>query len=129
MRARSRGTTNGAVARALGVSERWVKRLYSRYRSEGAIPSPGKPGRPRVEIPPEERAAVRYARERLRVGACYLVPVLKRYCGIETNHTRVYEVTREEGLLYSKARKHVRRRWVRGRGSAPTSSGTSTGTR
>ena len=26
---------------------------------------------------------------------------------------RVYRVMKEEGLLYSKARKHVRRRWVR----------------
>ncbi len=72
-------------------SERWVKHLYSRYRNEGTIPSTGRPaGRPRIEIPLEERVAIKYARERFRVGACYLVPVLRRFYGIETNHMRVY---------------------------------------
>jgi len=73
----------------------------------------GTPGRPKVEIQPEERLAIRHARERFKVGAVYLVPVLKRYYGIETNHMRVYQVLKGEGLLYSKARKRFRRRWVR----------------
>ncbi len=104
---------NGDIARALNVSERWVKHLYSRYRNEGRIPAAGRPGRPKVEIPIEERVAIRYAHARFRVGACHLVPVLKRYYGIDTNHMRVYQVMREENLLYSKAGRRVRRSWVR----------------
>ena len=54
IRARDQGVTNGDVARALNISERWVKHLYSRYRKnydEGTttIPSIGRPGRPRIE--------------------------------------------------------------------------------
>ncbi|HVC27113.1 MAG TPA: hypothetical protein VND40_03040, partial [Nitrososphaerales archaeon] len=47
-----------------------------------------------------------------KVGAVYLVPVLKRYYGICTNHMRVYRVMKEEGLLYHKARKRFRRRYI-----------------
>ena len=113
IRAREKGTRNGDIASALGISERWVQRLYSRYRREGRVPSPGRPGRPKVAIPLGERTAIRHARERFKVGACHLVPVLKRFYGVETNHMRVYRVMREEGLLYSKARYRVRRSWVR----------------
>jgi putative transposase len=113
IRARDKGARNGDIAMALGISERWVKSLYSRYREEGAIPSPGRPGRPRIHVPLEERIAIKHAWTRFKVGACYLVPVLKRYYGIDTNHMRVYRVMKEEGLLYHKARKKVRRRWVR----------------
>ena len=114
IRAREKGNRNADIARALGISERWVKHLYSRYRNEGTIPSTGRPaGRPRIEISLEERVAIKHARERFRVGACYLVPVLRRFYGIETNHMRVYRVMKEEGLLYSKARRRIRRRWVR----------------
>ena len=40
---------------------------------------------------------------------------MRRFYGIETNHMRVYQVMmKEEGLLYSKARRRIsRRRWVR----------------
>jgi putative transposase len=104
---------NGDIARALSISERWVKHLYSEYRRDGLIPSAGRPGRPNVEIPVEERVAIRYARARFKVGACCLAPILRRYYGIDTNHMRVYQVLKEEGLLYSKARRRVRRKWVR----------------
>ncbi len=113
VRSKQRGMNNGDIARALNISERWVKHLYSRFRNEGRIPAAGRSGRPKVEIPIEERVAIRYAHTRFRVGACRLVPVLKRYYRIDTNHMRVYRVMREENLLYSKARRRVRRSWVR----------------
>jgi len=95
------------------VSVRRVEQIYALYRESGQVPTLGNPGRPRVEISSDERAAIRYAHTRFKVGAVYLVPVLKRYYGIDTNHMRVYQVMREEGLLYHKARKKFRRRWVR----------------
>ena len=104
---------NGDIARALGISERWVKHLYSSYRRGGAVPSPKNPGRPKAEISTEERAAIKHAWTRFKVGACCLAPVLRRYYGIETNHMRVYQVMKEEGLLYHKARRHFRRSWIR----------------
>jgi transposase InsO family protein len=105
---------NADVASALGISERWVKHLYSRYRNdEGKVPSPGRSGRPGVEIPVAEREAIRSAYRAFKVGACRLVPVLRRYYGVDTNHMRVYRVMSEEGLLYSRARYRVKRRWVR----------------
>lgn len=95
------------------VSVRRVEQLYAQFRRDGAIPSLKIPGRPGVEIPAEERVAVKCAWMRFKVGVCYLVPVLKRYYGIETNHMRVYQVVKEEGLLHYKARKRFRRSWIR----------------
>jgi putative transposase len=110
---KERGMKNAEIASALGISERWVKHLYSRYRDDGKVPSPGKPGRPAIEIPVGEREAIVLAYHRFKVGACRLVPILKRYYDISTNHMRVYRVMTEEGLLYSKARYRVKKRWVR----------------
>lgn len=71
-------------------------------------------GRPKVEISLEERNAIVEASKEFGVGACYLVPILERIYGIvQTNHMRVYHVLKEEGLLYTQARKHFRRKWIR----------------
>ena len=109
------GTSSRDIVSALQgvVSVRRVEQIYALYRESGQVPTFGNPGRPRVEISADERTAIRYAHTRFKVGAVYLVPVLKRYYGIDTNHMRVYRVMREEGLLYHRARKRFRRRWVR----------------
>jgi transposase InsO family protein len=115
VRARAHGTSCKDIARTLenAVSVRRIEQVYSEYRETGHVPSFGKPGRPKVDIPSEERKAIGYARSRFKVGACHLVPVLRRYYGIQTNHMRVYRVLREEGLLYSRARRGIRRSWIR----------------
>ncbi len=114
IKAKNQGSKNADIARVLSISERWVRRLYSLYRKTGAIPQPGKPGRPRSPITDEERKVVRDARERFGVGACYLEYVIKAHYGLSINHTRVYHVMSDEGLLFYKARTRVKRRkWVR----------------
>jgi putative transposase len=115
IKAREHGTSSKDIAAALQgvVSVRRVEQIYAGYRESGRVPTFGNPGRPRIEISDEERVAIRHAHARFKVGAVYLVPVLKRYYGVETNHMRVYRVLKEEGLLYHKARKKFRRRYVR----------------
>ena len=113
VKARSRGMKNADVAIALNISKRWVKHVYSYSRKNGSIPVIKKPGRPSVEIPEEERVAIRDALKKYGVGACYLVPVIKNVYGVNTNHVRVYRVMKEENLLWSRARRHVRKKWIR----------------
>jgi hypothetical protein len=69
-----------------------VNQLYARYRRDGSIPSLKSAGRPTIDIPLEERVAIRNAKRRFGVGACYLVPIVKRFYGMDTNHMRVYRV-------------------------------------
>jgi len=95
------------------VSVRRVEQLYAQYKRDGCIPSLKKAGRHRIEITVEERLAVVDAVKRFGVGACYLVGVLKRFYGINTHHMKIYQVLRKEGLLASKARRYVRRKWIR----------------
>src|SRR5712692_2983605 len=115
VKSRSEGVGSKEIASTLQniVSVRRVEQLFAEYRKNGSMPSLKTPGRPKVEITIEERTAIRYAYTRFKVGACYLVPVLKRYYDIDTNHMRVYQVMKEERLLYHKARKKFRRRWIR----------------
>ena len=115
VKAREHGTSSKDIVSALQglVSIRRIEQVYSSYHESGTVPTFGKPGRPKVEISAEERVVIRHAHARFKVGAVYLVPVLKRYYGIETNHMRVYQVLKEEGLLYHRARKKFRRRFVR----------------
>jgi putative transposase len=42
-----------------------------------------------------------------------LVPIIKRIYGIETNHMRVYSILKEDGSLSFRARRYIKRRWVR----------------
>jgi len=114
VRARESGTAARDIASTQNITVRRVEQLYAQYRKSGDVPSLRKAGRPRVEIPHEERNAIIEAAKKFGVGACYLVPLLKRDYGINaTNHMRTYRVLKEEGLLYSKARKHFPRKWIR----------------
>ncbi len=93
---------------------RRVNQLYALYRNnDGTIPALKSPGRPRGEITEEERTVVRDALRRFGVGACYLEHLIRNFYGIKIHHMKVYRVMKEEGLLYSRARRHVRRRWIR----------------
>lgn len=76
---RAEGVNSKDTASSIqNISTRRVEQLYARYRRDGSIPSLGSPGRPRVQIPHEEREAIKCACTRFKVGACYLVPVLAR---------------------------------------------------
>lgn len=113
VRAKERGERSRDVAFVQGVSVKRVNQLYARYRKEGSIPVLKSPGRPRIEIPFDEREAIRNAKRRFGVGACYLVPVVKRFYGMDTNHMRVHRVLKEDDLLSSRARRYIRRKWLR----------------
>jgi len=107
------GVKSRDVASVQNVSVRRVEQLYAQYKRDGCIPSLRKAGRHRVEVTESERLAVRDAVKKFGVGACYLEGVLKRFYGIGMHHMRIYQVLREEGLLASRARRYVRRKWIR----------------
>jgi putative transposase len=108
------GLSTRDIASTQNVSVRRVEQLLAQHRKFGGVPVFKKAGRPRVEIPIEERNAIIEASKKFGVGACYLVSILKRDYGIEpTNHMRIYRILKEEGLLYSTARTRFKRKWIR----------------
>jgi putative transposase len=113
VKAKEDGIKSRDIASIQSVSVRRVEQIYTQYKRDGCIPSLKKAGRHRVEITDSERLAVRDAVKRFGVGACYLVGVLKRFYGFKTHHMKIYQVLREEGLLASRARRYVRRKWIR----------------
>lgn len=113
VRARESGLPAKDIASTQNVSVRRVEQLYAQYRKSGEMPSLKKAGRPRFEVPVQERNAIIEASKKFGVGACYLVSLLKRDYSIETSHMRIYRVLKEEGLLSSKARMRFKRKWIR----------------
>ena len=113
VKARESGLASGDVARTQNVSVRRVEQLYAQYRKSGVVPCLKKAGRPRVNIPVEERNAIIEASKKFGVGACYLVSLLRRDYSVETNHMRIYRVLKEEAMLYNTARQRFKRKWIR----------------
>ena len=95
------------IAESVGVSEIWVKKLWSRYRTDGTIPEPKRPGRKPVEISDGERDTIVRAYNEHK--ACAII--LERI--IHIPHNRIHRVLREMGLAVDEPRKHVRKKWIR----------------
>ena len=87
-----RTLSNRMIAERMGVSPIWVKKLWRRYRADGRIPEPRRPGRRRLEISDEEKGAI--AKAYRQHGVCAVI--LERI--IHVPHNRIHRVLRELGL-------------------------------
>ena len=102
-----RTLSNRMIAERMGVSPIWVKKLWRRYRADGRIPEPRRPGRRRLEISDEEKGAI--AKAYRQHGVCAVI--LERI--IHVPHNRIHRVLRELGLAVEEPKKHVRKKWIR----------------
>ncbi len=97
----------------MGISERWVQKLWLKYRSTDNIPELKKPGRPRASITDEERSIVKKMFTLYRVGACLLEGVAMLTYGIHIPHNRIHKIMKQEGIAMDEPRKRNRRKWIR----------------
>jgi putative transposase len=106
--------TNALIARSMGVSEVWVKKLWARYRKTG-ICELGKPGRPRKKqyVSSELKRTVMEAYGSFRVSACYLERLIELNYHIHIPHNTIHSIMKENGIAVDEAGKRNRRKWVR----------------
>jgi len=97
----------------VGVSSVWVKKLWRRYRIDGAIPELRKPGRRPVETSEEEKDAILKAYQDYGGCAVLLEHVIDVVYGMHIPHNRVHRMMKEMGLVRDEPRKHGRRKWIR----------------
>ncbi len=97
----------------MGISERWVQKLWFRYRSTGNMPELKKPGRPRIGISDEERIIVKKIFTLYRVGACLLEGIVMLTHGIHIPHNRIHKIMKQEGIAVDEPHKRNRRKWIR----------------
>jgi len=101
------------LARAYGVSDRWVRKLRRLYLEGRPLPGLGRVGRPPRPITSEERSFILRCEDEERLNPLALEKAIERYRGIHIPHNRLWRVLKEDGqVAYSPAKKH-RRVWVR----------------
>ena len=112
IRAKENGMRNTDVSSSMKISQRWVQKLYSRYRSFGDIPTLRKPGRPKRVITEEMEEVVQSAFEKFRCSAVFLEKIIDGD-GIHIPHNTIHQILRSKGLAEEQPKKRRRRKWIR----------------
>ena len=106
--------TNRTIARSMGVSPIWVKKLWRRYRIEGKIPELGRQGRKTSPgLSQRDRETIVEARKEYKASAVLLERIIDAFFAVHIPHNRIHGVLKEMGLSRDEPRKQQRRKWVR----------------
>lgn len=112
IRQKEKGTCNKEIARSMGVSVRWIQKLYSGYYPARTIPVLRHPGRPKRQITEQETSIVSSAFEKYRCCAIFLEKTIDA-CGIHIPHNTIHKILRNKGLASEQPKKSRKRKWVR----------------
>ena len=111
VKARQDGMKNADITKSMKISVRWVQKLYSWYRSTGAVPVLGKPGRPKRIITEEMIQTVESAFEKFMCCAVFLERIIDSD-GTHIPHNTIHQIMRDKGLAENQPKRR-RRKWVR----------------
>lgn len=100
------------IARLQNVSQSRVRQLWGQYRTLGAVPSLGSPGRPRRAITDEQVSAVLSMYRENPCGAVVLEALLDRH-GLKVPHNTIHRILKDHHLASNDAGKQKRRKWVK----------------
>ena len=107
---------NAEIAESMGVSSRWVRKLWSRYRFTRPedITWPPRMGRPVEGLPGRrEHSAVLSCCSQGRRMAVRLETMVERSIGIHISHHVIHDILKDEELVENQPAKARQRKWVR----------------
>ena len=107
---------NAEIAESMGVSSRWVRKLWSRYRFTRPedITWPPRMGRPVEGLPGRrEHSAVLSCCSQGRRMAVRLETMVERTIGIHISHHVIHDILKDEELVENQPAKARQRKWVR----------------
>jgi len=109
------GESSSVIARALKITVRRVNQVWTEYKSTGIIPEIGKNlGRPPDNaLSEQEKEIILKTKQRYKLGARRLEPLIDRDHRIHIPHNRIHAFLLEKGLAQPNTQKQKRRRWVR----------------
>ena len=117
IRQKANGQMNSAdIAESMGVSCRWIRKLWSRYRLTRPedITWPPQMGRPAKGLPGRrEHSAVLSCCNQGRRMAVRLETIIKRSTGIHISHHVIHDILKDEELAETQPAKAKQRKWVR----------------
>ena len=109
------GLTNAQIAATMGVTVRWVQRLWARHQNHPArdISHPAPMGRPPNGMPGRrEHSAVLSARHSEHLGAAALQERIREQTGMNIPHGTIHRILRDERMAEAHPKKGRRRKWV-----------------
>lgn len=105
--------TVAQIAKYAGVTDRRVRQLWARFKETGAVPVPGRPGRPRSACWDACAPLVVSAFAEYRCGSVALGRIIEREWNIHIPHGAVLGIMQERGLSAKAPGRSKRRKWVR----------------
>ena len=108
--------TNAEIAESMGVSVRWVQKMWARHkaRAVGQMSHPAPMGRPPQGMPGRrEHSAVLSARQAEHTGAVALQRIIASQTGMNIPHGAIHAVLKDENMAETHPKKAKRRKWVR----------------
>ncbi len=100
------------IARELGISDRYVRKIWARFRSSGTILPRSGAGRPGVDTDPGDVKAVLDAYTQMPSGAERLA-LRMRAAGRQTSYHAVYRIMKAEGITDSSPGRSRQLKWLR----------------
>ncbi len=109
-----KNSRNKEIAASMGVSVRWVQKLWKRYRDKDRIAYPAPMGRPKKCAPGRrDHSAVLSAASTAVHGAASLERIIKSLTGIHIPHNVLHRILKDADFADTQPRKSQRRKWIR----------------
>lgn len=100
------------IAEQQGITKQWAYKIYARYKRDGFLPVPIKPGRTSLPVCSAEVDLVRSFKQEYGVGAVNLELIMKNQ-GYNLSHNRIHTVLKMCNLAEDEPNKKNKRKWVR----------------
>ncbi len=114
IRWKERGESSKDIAQDLKVTKRRVNQVWRQYKETGEVPEIGNDvGRPRKENTEREMQIILEAKDKYKLGARRLEPIIDRDYEVHIPHNRIHRYLLEKGLAKENPNKKKRRKWVR----------------
>ena len=111
-RQRRKGVPATQIARELGISDRYVRKIWARFRSSGTALPQRKVGRPGRDADPVDVKAVLDAYSQMPSGAERLA-LRMRASGMQISYYTAYRIMKAEGITDSSPARPRQLKWLR----------------
>jgi len=100
------------IAKQQKITRQWANKVYTRYKQEGLLPIPLRPGRIPIPVCQAEVDLIKSFKQEYVVGAVNLETIMKEK-GFDFSHNRIHKVLKMSGLANNETKKQSKRKWVR----------------
>ncbi len=110
----NKGTlTQGQIARIAGITDRYVRILYTKYKQTGTIPVLQRPGRPKSTDYSASKCIISATYAMYRCSAATLERIIDKVWNVHIPHNAIHDIMKQNGMASEEVKKKRRRSWIR----------------